>query len=84
MAEFDWVAMNKDKWFVMQEERFGFSKRLMKQCTMNCVKHLETTVITNEESECFTNCIGKGGTIANIFQLLNADNEIKRYGGFKA
>lgn len=83
-AEYDWVARNKNKWFVLQEERFGFTKRLMKQCVGPCINNLETTVISNEEAECFTNCMGKGQAIGSMFQYLNADAEIKRYGGYKA
>ena len=80
---YDYIAKNKDKWFLQQEERSGFQFRLMKQCVYPCIRNNETTVISNEENECFTNCMGKGLAVGEIFHLMNADTELKNYGGFK-
>jgi hypothetical protein len=83
LREYEWVANNKDRWFIMQEEQFGFTKKVMKGCVKPCLRNLTTTVITNEEAECFTNCMGKGAMIGAMFQYMNADDEMKRYPGMK-
>jgi hypothetical protein len=56
----------------------------MGRCVAPCLTSLSTSVVTTEESECMTNCIGKGMEVSAMFKTLNADNDIKRFGGFKA
>jgi len=55
----------------------------MKSCLKPCMNNHLTTVISNEENECFTNCMGKGLAVGAIFQNLGADDHFKRYGGYK-
>ena len=40
LAGFDWVSANKNRYLVEQEERHGFSKRLMKACVKPCFTNL--------------------------------------------
>ena len=84
LRDFDWVSSNKSHYIINQTEEYGFTKRIMKTCVKPCLTNLETTVISNEEAECFTNCMGKGATVGKIIQQLNADAEMKRYGGYRA
>jgi len=81
---YDWISANKDKFFIKVEEDNRFVVQVMKQCVKPCLTNNATTVISNEENECFTNCMSKGAAVGLLMQNLNADADIKRYGGFKA
>lgn len=78
------MAANKNRFLLEKEEAALFSKKLFKTCVPACFQNIETTVLSNEEAECFTNCMGKGAATASAFKLLNADADLKRYGGLKA
>jgi len=56
----------------------------MGKCIPVCFKHMGTNVVATEESECLTNCMAKGMEVQAMFQFLNADQDIKRFGGFRA
>jgi len=55
----------------------------MSGCIKPCFKNLNTNVVTIEESECMTNCMGKGLEAQTMFKMMNADADIKRFGGFR-
>jgi hypothetical protein len=81
---YDWIKANKNHWLIENEEHTRFNKRLMGSCIGPCFKGtLTTPVISNEESNCFTNCMGKGLESQYVFSNLNMDTHIERYGGFK-
>jgi hypothetical protein len=81
LDSFAYVGRNKDKWFILQEERNIVMMKLLKHCTPRCFGHFESTVITDEESECFTNCMGKAISIGNLFNKNYAPKEVERYSG---
>ena len=83
-GDFQWVAKNKDRFFIQEEERSGYNMRVLKACIGPCINNLKTTVISNEEAECMTNCVGKGLAVGQIFQRHYLDKEVKRYGGLRA
>lgn len=83
LADFQWVAKNKDRYFIQEEERNSFNMRVINSCIGPCLNNLKTTVISNEEAECMTNCVGKGLAVGLIFQTNYVDKEVKRYGGFR-
>ena len=80
---FDWVAQNKHRYLIELEEFSKYNKNLMGSCIKPCFKYLDTNVVATEESECFTNCVGKGMESQALFRRLNADADLKRYGGFR-
>ena len=55
----------------------------MSHCIRPCFTNLKTNVVTTEESECMTNCMGKGMEAQAMFKMMNADADIKRYGGYR-
>jgi hypothetical protein len=66
------------------EENSRYNKQLMGKCVKPCFSNLATSVVTTEESECMTNCMGKGLEVHAMFRLMNADQDLKRFGGYKA
>jgi len=81
---YDWVAANKNEYFIQTEEQSLAFKKLMGHCMKPCLTNLQTSVIVTSESECLTNCMAKGQEVDALFRLWNADKDMKRYGGFKA
>ena len=61
----------------------GFRQRIMGSCIKPCLVHLQTSVITNEENECFTNCTSKAEHTLATIALMNADADIERFDGFR-
>jgi len=81
--EYEWVKQNKNAYLVQQEEVARYNKQLMGKCIKPCLVNLQTSVVTTEESECMTNCMGKGLQVQAMFRLWNADQDMKRFGGFR-
>ena len=55
----------------------------MKNCIGPCFTNLKTNVVTLEESECMTNCMGKGLEVQAMFKFMNANEDIKNYPGYR-
>ena len=55
----------------------------MNKCIAPCFKNLDTNVVTIEESECMTNCMAKGLETQAMFKYMNADQDLKNFGGYK-
>ena len=58
--DYDWVRTNKNAYLIQQEEVARYNKQLMGKCIKPCLVNLTTSVVTTEESECMSNCMGKG------------------------
>ena len=52
--------------YFVEAAKFGNS--LAARCIGPCFKYLQTPVITDEESECFTNCISKGQELVALYE----------------
>ena len=81
--QYDWVKKNKNSWFIHLQEDSGYNKKLMSSCIKPCFTNLDTMVVSLEESECMTNCMGKGMEVLGMFKNMNAGEDLKRYGGYK-
>ena len=58
------------KWFLFREglESKFFTERAA-QCTKTCFKDLDSSVVSQAESDCMTNCTSKALETLSIFQL---------------
>ena len=80
---YEYVRQNKHAFMVSVEEDSRYNKVLMASCVKPCFKHLESNVIATDESECLTNCMAKGLEVQTMFKFMNADQDMKRFGGFR-
>ena len=83
VAKSKYVEKNKDKIWLEYEEYSNFCSQLMGGCTRSCINQTTTSVITTGESECMNNCYSKGQEVGSLMRLFNADDDIRRYGGFR-
>ena len=65
--EWAYVKANKNEYFLEREEESHYQHNLSGKCVTKCFTNMQSPVVANEESECMTNCIGKGMETASLF-----------------
>lgn len=82
-SDWDFIKKNKNRFLLGIEEYARYEHVILGKCVAPCVKHPETSVVSIQESECFTNCISRGLHTRAIFESLHVSRDAKEWKEFK-